>query len=100
MENFIRNKFNFFGGYLNYDEEGHGIVSHRFVARFKYNKGRKARFLTFLIKNFTVEEYFEMLEVQKMTPIAILETKGYDRFTPKQREQLERQLAFLDSKKG
>jgi hypothetical protein len=35
----------------------------KFVARFKYAKGSKASFLTFLTKNFTVEDLEKTFEV-------------------------------------
>lgn len=47
----------------------------KFVARFK--RGNRASFINFLVKNFTVEEYFEMYDVQNIPPLKILETKGY-----------------------
>jgi len=46
----------------------------RFVARFK--RGGRGSFLTFLVKNFTVEEYFAQLEAG-VAPLKILESKGY-----------------------
>jgi hypothetical protein len=54
----------------------HYIVNddYRFVARFKY--GDKASFLSFLAKNFTVEEYFAELSAGT-PPLKILESKGY-----------------------
>lgn len=48
----------------------------KFVARFKYVKSNKTSFLSFLIKNFTVEEYFGCLETNE-APLTILESKGY-----------------------
>lgn len=48
----------------------------KFVARFKYAKGGKASFLTFLTKNFTVEEYFSRLDKGE-SPLPILQSKGY-----------------------
>lgn len=55
-------------------------VSHNgnFVARFKYlgNAARATKFIKFLKANFTPEEYFAARD-KDMTPIAILETKGY-----------------------
>lgn len=48
----------------------------RFVARFKYAKSGKASFVSFLIKNFSVEEYFGRLDKGE-APLEILETKGY-----------------------
>ena len=55
--------------YVNYQDG-------RFVARFKYARGSKASFLTFLTKNFTVEEYFARLDA-KESPLEILQSKGY-----------------------
>jgi len=46
----------------------------KFVARFK--RGGKASFLTFLVKNFTVEEYFARLDAGE-SPLPILQSKGY-----------------------
>lgn len=66
MTKFDKTKFTS-GEYVSY--EG------RFVARFK--RGHRASFLSFLVKNFTVEEYFQKLEGQKIAPIAILMSKGY-----------------------
>jgi len=65
---FIRENFNYHGGYLTY--EG------KFIARFKHMKSNKPTFLTFLIKNFTQEEYFDLYN-SNMAPAKILETKGY-----------------------
>jgi len=48
----------------------------KFVARFKHNKSGKATFLTFLVKNFTVEEYFLKIENGE-APLSILSAKGY-----------------------
>lgn len=48
----------------------------KFVARFKYVKSTKSSFISFLIKNFTVEEYFGRLETNE-APLTILESKGY-----------------------
>ncbi len=54
--------------------------NRRFVGRFKYMRpGANAKaFVKFLIANFTVEEYFELLEVKRMAPAEILRTKGYE----------------------
>lgn len=46
----------------------------RFVARFK--RGGRASFLSFLCKNFTVEEYFSRLDAGE-APLTILESRGY-----------------------
>lgn len=48
----------------------------KFVARFKYVRGSKASFLTFLAKNFSVEEYFARLDAGE-SPLPILQSKGY-----------------------
>ena len=59
--------FTYNGMYLKYDG--------RFVARFKY--GGMVAFKKFLRENFTVEEYFDLLENQDLPPLKVLETKGY-----------------------
>ena len=46
------------------------------VARFKYQKSGKASFISCLIKNFTVEEYFSRMEAGE-SPLKIAESKGY-----------------------
>jgi hypothetical protein len=52
-------KDNFYGSeYVDYNIDG----KSKFVARFKYKRGSKGSFITFLIKNFTVEEYFGRLD--------------------------------------
>lgn len=60
MTAFIKENFESFGGYVHYRIG----PDRKFVARFKYGKGR-GRFLTFLRKNFQVEEYFELLNTVK-----------------------------------
>ena len=57
-------------GYVTYGPTG------RFVARFKYMKGSASSFITFLVRNFTVEEYFARREAGE-TPLAIVESRGY-----------------------
>lgn len=71
MTKFAKENFSYSGGYLNYFD---GTKSH-FVARFKYAKGDKAPFQSFLIKNFSVEEYFELMKSK--SPLEILQSKGY-----------------------
>ena len=65
MTRFNNKQFHYHGGYLKYDG--------KFVARFKY--GGMVAFKKFLRDNFTVEEYFDLLENQ--APLKVLETKGY-----------------------
>lgn len=48
----------------------------KFVARFKYAKSSRPSFLTFLTKNFTVEEYFARLEKGE-SPLDIARSKGF-----------------------
>lgn len=67
MANFNKDKFNWDGMYLTYDG--------KFVARFKLSRD-KAGFQSFLIKNFTVDEYFNAM-TPTMPPMRVLETKGY-----------------------
>lgn len=73
MTTFI--KGNFYGTeYVDYTNPVDGTT--KFVARFKYVRSSKASFLTFLTKNFTVEEYFGRLEKGDQ-PLTILQSKGY-----------------------
>lgn len=73
MTKFDKDQFNYFGGYLTY---GQYPERPKFIARFKYSSRDKAGFLTFLIRNFTVEEYLGRIEAGE-TPVGILESKGY-----------------------
>jgi len=73
MTTFI--KGNFYGTeYVDYTNPVDGTT--KFVARFKYAKSSKASFLTFLTKNFTVEEYFSRLEKGE-APLDIVGSKGF-----------------------
>ena len=85
MIQFDKANFNFHGGYLTYGTEG------RFVARFKYDASKRNKFINFLTKNFTVEEYFFLLEDKDVSPLKILLARGYISVTKK------RQAQFLES---
>lgn len=74
---FTRKDFNWDGMYLTYGTD------RRFVARFKRQKKDRAGFTSFLIKNFTVEEYFAAYDAGK-SPVDILESKGYVTLTVRQ----------------
>lgn len=91
MTAFNRDDFEYSGGYLMYtgdcglftkyyEEPCHptrlGNPKPEFIARFKYCGKDKARFLTFLIKNFTVEGYLAAREAG-YSPVEILESKGH-----------------------
>jgi hypothetical protein len=65
MAKFNPEQFVFDGMYLQYQGQ--------FVARFK--RGGKAEFVRFLVKNFTVEEYFAALKT--LQPVEVLETRGF-----------------------
>lgn len=65
MSKFVKSEFSA-GEYATY--------GGKFVARFK--RGGRGPFLTFLCKNFTVEEYFSRLDAGE-SPLNILESKGY-----------------------
>ena len=67
MTRFDNKLFDYNGMYLKYDG--------KFVARFKY--GGMVSFKKFLRDNFTVEEYFDLLENQDLPPLKVLQTKGY-----------------------
>ena len=57
---------------MTYDD---GVDRH-FIARFKYvPRSSATKFMNFLIKNFTQEEYLE--RANKEAPLKILESKGY-----------------------
>ena len=72
---FNKDQFNFDEGYLTYDlQDGKRNV---FIARFKYNRIARHRFITFLKNNFTVSEYLGYLD-SGMTPVAVLRSKGYE----------------------
>jgi hypothetical protein len=69
MTKFDKELFNFDGMYLTYGLE------RTFIARFK--RGGMGSFKSFLVKNFTVEEYLGLKNAYDMAPLTILETKGY-----------------------
>ena len=71
---FKRERFDYSGGYLNYtDDNG----TERFVARFKYAQTTsRGPWVTFMIKNFTVEEYFSAL-ADGYTPLEVMRARGY-----------------------
>lgn len=71
MTAFIKSNFYINGDYVDYNVNG---VS-KFVARFKHARNSKSTFITFLIKNFTVEEYFS--RTAKEAPLDIVRSKGY-----------------------
>lgn len=70
MTNFIKANFDNSFGYVTYGRD------RRFVARFKHARDGAATFITFLVKNFTVEEYFSRLDADE-TPLKIAQSKGY-----------------------
>ena len=72
MTTFDNKQFVTSGPYLFYRVPGEEFK--RFVARFKY--GGMVSFKKFLRDNFTVEEYFDLLD-SGMPPLKVLETKGY-----------------------
>lgn len=66
MTKFDKTKFTYHGGYLKYEDE--------FIARFKYSGPvTKGKFVTQLVKNHTVEEYFHKLKIDHIAPLTILE---------------------------
>lgn len=100
MSKFNREDFSYHGGYLMYEgdagrfNEYYGDDAHPtrvgsrkslFVARFKYSSADKGRFLTFLIKNFSVEEFFAAVNAPNpnnpwnnpFSPAPVLAAKGY-----------------------
>lgn len=78
MTKFTKDQFINDSGYVTYcmDPMPCSHDRRKFVARFKYARGGAGSFVTFVIKNFTVEEYFARMEAGE-TPLAIAESKGY-----------------------
>jgi hypothetical protein len=73
---FNKESFRWDGEYLNYVTNAKKNTWGEFVARFKYNRRDKDSFVNFLVRNFTVEEYFAEL-AKGISPLPILESKGY-----------------------
>ncbi len=67
MTAFIRANFQIHNGWIRYD--------NKFVARFR--TAGATGFASFLVKNFSVEEYFDRLEGNDEAPLKIAESKGY-----------------------
>lgn len=77
MTKFTKENLSTHGGYVQYHPHADSYYEDRkFVARFKYARSGEASFKAFLIKNFTVEEYFEQLDAG-VAPLRIVEEKGY-----------------------
>jgi len=72
MTQFTKTNLTKFGDTVSYFD---GEKSH-FVARSKYKSGSLGGMITFLIKNFTAEEYLGRL-VAGEYPLPIMESKGY-----------------------
>lgn len=68
MTPFLKEQFSINREYVHYNGQ--------FVARFKHKPGSKGSFITFLIKNFTVQEYFAAMD-SGLAPLQIVEAKGY-----------------------
>ena len=92
---FIKENFTTSGEWISYNR--------RFVARTR--SGGQKQFINFLIKNFEVEEYFDMYN-NGLAPLEILHTKGF--ISPNMRKALksygfpatqEGQKAFLSQLK-
>lgn len=75
MSQFQKDQFDFDGMYLMYRVTPDDAAKN-FVARFKHRGGDRAGFQSFLIKNFSVEEYFAELHAGQ-PPLKILESRGY-----------------------
>ena len=77
MTKFTKENLSNVGGYIQYHPHADSYYADRkFVARFKYARDGAGSFKTFLIKNFTVEEYFAQLDAG-VAPLKIVEEKGY-----------------------
>lgn len=95
MTSFDKELFNYHGGYLTYTgkhtlsknfEEVYNVERlhpdnvgrhvDTFIARFKYNQRPWKKWVNFICKNFTCEEWVNLVE-SGMTPSEIIESKGY-----------------------
>ena len=79
MTLFVKDQFEYHGGYLNYriDPTSWSFIDQRFIARCKYaSTSSRGSWVTFLIKNFTVEEYLDRLAAGEST-LSVMESKGY-----------------------
>lgn len=84
----------------------------RFVGRFKYHRpaANARHFVKFLVANFTVEEFFALVEEGNMAPAKALETKGYISLNilsamkkggySTVREMLDAQIAAFDARQA
>lgn len=68
MTKFNKADFHYHGDYLTYQG--------KFVARFKHVPSNGDSFVTFICKNFTVEEYMNGLAAGR-TPVGLATDKGY-----------------------
>ena len=75
MTNFVKANFRIDGPFVTYPVANFAD-GYKFVARFKHLPASKGTFLTFLVKHFTVEEYFAHID-NGIAPLTILENKGY-----------------------
>lgn len=70
MSAFIKNNFEYHGGYLHYITD---TGDRKFVARFKHRGPvTKSKFQSILINNYSVEEYFNRLDCGE-APLQILQ---------------------------
>lgn len=70
MTAFVKDQFHWDGMYLTYGPD------RRFVARFKHRTSDRHTWITFMLKHFTVEEWFAAREWQ-VTPLKLMESRGY-----------------------
>jgi len=64
-----RKLFSYHGGYLTYYGE--------FIGRWKYGSAGMGEFKRFLMKNFTPDQYLDLLDQDGTTPMGILESVGF-----------------------
>lgn len=53
-----------------------GVAKPAFIARFNYGRKPWKKFRNFVAKNFTVEEYLDLLK--ENSPLDAVESKGYN----------------------
>ena len=53
------------------------MTKEMFIARFKYGRKNWKTWVNFIVKNFTVEEWHNLATEQNLTPVDIMQGKGF-----------------------
>ena len=110
MTNFVKEDFHWDGMYLMYRgdvgefqqyyekvrEDGSRVKRDRFVARFKYGSKPWKTWVNFLVKHFSVEDYFGRYDAGE-SPLDIMRSKGF--ISPAEKKKLKA-AGFAPTKLG